>query len=45
MHYTKTRSGDWSLEKQGGFQIAAAFVAFAFAIVGGLITGLRIYHL
>ena len=39
-HYTKTKNGDWSLGKQGGYQIAAAFVAFAFAIVGGIITGI-----
>ena len=39
-HYTKTKNGDWSLGKQGGYQIAAAFVAFAFAIVGGVITGI-----
>ncbi|XP_066913265.1 ammonium transporter Rh type A-like [Clytia hemisphaerica] len=45
MQYAKTRTGEWSFEKQGGFQIAAAFVALAFAIVGGVITGLIIKQL
>lgn len=43
--YTKVKADEWSLKKQGGFQIAAAFVAFTFAIVGGTITGLIVKHL
>ncbi|XP_066921706.1 ammonium transporter Rh type A-like isoform X2 [Clytia hemisphaerica] len=46
-YYTNTKDGsdEWSLKKQGGYQIAAAFVSFAFAVIGGIITGFIMKHL